>query len=95
VVRSRSAPAPAGRPGDAPLEPGQEAAFEALRTWRTEKARAAGKPAYTVFADSTLRELARRLPADEAGLRRVHGVGPAKLDAYGEELLALLDRLRG
>jgi DNA helicase-2/ATP-dependent DNA helicase PcrA len=76
------------------LDPAAEAAFERLRAWRTETARVAGKPAYTVFADSTLRELARRLPTDETGLRAVSGIGPAKLDAYGDALLALMEELR-
>jgi DNA helicase-2/ATP-dependent DNA helicase PcrA len=92
VVTSRSAPATAR--AEPALDPGAEVAFERLRAWRTEKARAAGKPAYTVFADATLRELARRLPADEAGLRQISGIGPAKLDNYGDELLALLADLR-
>jgi DNA helicase-2/ATP-dependent DNA helicase PcrA len=93
VVTSRSAPSAAARAEPA-LDAAAEAAFERLRTWRTDKARAAGKPAYTVFADATLRELARRLPSDETGLRQVSGIGPAKLDAYGDELLALLAELR-
>jgi DNA helicase-2/ATP-dependent DNA helicase PcrA len=67
-------------------------AFERLRAWRAE--RAAGKPAYTVFADRTLREIAARLPTTEVALRSITGVGPAKLDAYGDELLALCADLR-
>lgn len=72
--------------------PGHEAAFERLRAWRATKA--VGKPAYTVFADATLRVLAATLPVDEAGLRAVKGVGPTKLELYGEELLALTSELR-
>jgi DNA helicase-2/ATP-dependent DNA helicase PcrA len=95
VVASRPAPgAVPATPGVASLDPAAEAAFERLRAWRTERARAAGKPAYTIFADATLRELARRLPSDEGGLRAVSGIGPAKLDAYGDELLALLADIR-
>jgi superfamily II DNA helicase RecQ len=71
---------------------GADAAFERLRTWRSTKA--AGKPAYTVFADATLRDLANMLPATEAELARVKGVGPTKLQLYGDELLGLLDELR-
>ena len=91
VVSPRSAPV---APKAVPLDPAHEAAFERLRTWRSEKAKAGGKPAFTVFSDATLRELATQLPADETALRRVHGVGPAKLDAYGDELLELLAELR-
>jgi DNA helicase-2/ATP-dependent DNA helicase PcrA len=93
LVTSKSAPTSGSADGP-PLTPEQEAVFERLRTWRTDKAKAAGKPAYTVFADATLRDLARRMPTDESGLRRVHGVGPAKLDAYGDELLKLLAELQ-
>jgi DNA helicase-2/ATP-dependent DNA helicase PcrA len=93
VVTSRGAPSPAART-EPTLDAAAEAVFERLRAWRTDKARAAGKPAYTVFADATLRELARRLPTDETGLRQISGIGPAKLDAYGDELLALLTELR-
>lgn len=101
-ARPSAAGAPAGRStrpaaataAAAPvaLDAEGEATFERLRTWRAGKA--AGKPAFTVFSDATLRELAATLPATEAELRRVKGVGPSKLEAYGEELLALLDELR-
>jgi len=68
--------------------PAHAAAFDALRAWRATKA--AGKPAYTVFADATLRALAVTMPTDEVALRAVKGVGPTKLELYGDELLALL-----
>jgi superfamily II DNA helicase RecQ len=71
---------------------GYEAAFEALREWR--KQAADGKPAYTVLPDATLRLLAVRLPETEAHLAAVHGIGPAKLDQYGDQLLALLATFR-
>jgi DNA helicase-2/ATP-dependent DNA helicase PcrA len=69
-----------------------EAAFERLRAWRTAKA--SGKPAYTVFSDATLRDLANALPATEAELAGVKGVGPTKLQLYGDELLGLLEEVR-
>nr|MBA2283722.1 HRDC domain-containing protein [Acidimicrobiia bacterium] len=72
--------------------PAYEVAFERLRAWRAQKA--IGKPAYTVFSDASLREVAARLPTDEVGLRAISGVGPAKLDAYGNDLLALTSELR-
>ena len=49
-----------------------------------------GKPAYTVFDDKTLAGIATSLPADLAELARVKGVGPAKLDQYGDDILALV-----
>ena len=78
-------PRPSSRP--------PKAVFERLRDLATDKARAAGKPAYTVFTDATLRDLAKRMPADETGLRAVTGIGPSKLEQYGDELLALLAEL--
>jgi DNA helicase-2/ATP-dependent DNA helicase PcrA len=67
-------------------------AFERFRAWRT--LRANGKPAYTVLSDETLRALAMGLPADEASLARVKGIGPMKLEAFGEELLELMADMR-
>ena len=61
-----------------------------LRAWRSERARADGVPAYVVLHDATLRELAACKPRSTAELAAVKGVGPAKLDRYGNELLAVL-----
>ncbi len=64
--------------------------FERLRDWRRATSMAEGVPAYVVFADRTLRELAQRNPADTQALGQVSGIGPAKLTRYGDELLRLL-----
>lgn len=65
--------------------------FAALKAWRQRTAAAHGRlPAYCVYTDRTLRDLARRLPVDAAALGRVHGVGPAKLARYGAETLAIV-----
>jgi DNA helicase-2/ATP-dependent DNA helicase PcrA len=69
-------------------------AAERLRTWRSERARSSGKPAYTVFDDKTLRALAAALPTSEAALAAVPGIGPVKLEAYGPELTAMFEELR-
>ncbi len=69
-------------------------AAERLRTWRAERARSSGKPAYTVFDDKTLRALAAALPTSESGLLAIPGIGPVKLDAYGPELTAMFEELR-
>ena len=65
-------------------------AFGALRKWRLERAKADGIPAFVVFHDSTLAEIARRTPQSLPELASISGVGPAKLDRYGEEVLAHL-----
>ncbi|MGH9120256.1 MAG: HRDC domain-containing protein, partial [Acidimicrobiales bacterium] len=68
--------------------------WERLRAWRSERARAAGKPAFVVFDDKTLRLVAASLPTDEAGLLAISGIGPVKLEAYGDDLIAIADQLR-
>jgi len=65
-------------------------AFQALKTWRRERAMADGVPAYVVFHDSTLAEIATRRPQTRFELAEVAGVGPAKLERYGGELIDLL-----
>ena len=68
-----------------------EALFERLREWRSRTAAEAKMPAYVVFTDATLVEIAETAPPDLRRLAGVPGVGPAKLDKYGEQVLALLD----
>ena len=64
--------------------------FEALRGLRTRLALAASLPAYIVFSDATLCDLARRRPTDERLLRDVHGIGQQKATTYGADVLALI-----
>ncbi len=66
--------------------------FEALKAWRTETARAAGMPAYVVFGNATLETIARRCPSSRRELAQVKGVGPKKLEQYGEALLEIVRR---
>ena len=78
------APEPAARPEpDGPV-------VTALKAWRRERAKGDGVPAYVVFHDKTLHEIARRLPGTRGELAAIPGIGPAKLDRYGDELLAAL-----
>jgi DNA helicase-2/ATP-dependent DNA helicase PcrA len=65
-------------------------AVQALREWRLARARADEVPAYVVFNDRTLAELVARTPQTIAELAAVPGIGPAKLERYGSELLAQL-----
>ncbi|MBD5380436.1 DNA helicase RecQ [Clavibacter sepedonicus] len=64
--------------------------FEELRAWRSEQAKEQGVPAYVVFADVTLREVATVRPQDLGQLAGITGVGQKKLDTYGEGLLAVV-----
>jgi DNA helicase II / ATP-dependent DNA helicase PcrA len=75
---------------DAGTRPPDTPAHAALRKWRLERARADGVPAYVVMHDATLAVLVERRPASRAELAGVPGIGPAKLDRYGDDLLAAL-----
>ena len=66
------------------------ALFQALRAWRLQVAREHGVPAYTVFHDSTLEEIARRRPGSTEELSEVSGVGAIKLERYGAAVLDLV-----
>jgi len=67
---------------DAPL-------FEQLKEWRRKRAQADGVPAYVVFHDRTLVEIAERRPRDRGDLASISGIGPAKLERYAEEVLLM------
>jgi DNA helicase-2/ATP-dependent DNA helicase PcrA len=71
----------------------QTPTVQALREWRLTRARTDEVPAYVVFNDRTLAELAAREPRTLAELAAVPGIGPAKLERYGAELLARLAEL--
>ena len=64
--------------------------FDALRAARREIAAQSGVPPYVVFHDSTLREIAAAKPRDLSELAKIQGVGAAKLERYGEAMLAVL-----
>jgi ATP-dependent DNA helicase RecQ len=71
----------------------EDALFEELRALRRHIADREGVPAYVVFHDSTLREIAELRPTTAQGLLEVSGVGERKLERYGAEFLALLHSL--
>jgi len=64
--------------------------FETLRQWRADTAREQGVPAYVILHDKALRELAEMRPTTRGHLAMVSGIGAAKIEHYGEELLALI-----
>jgi DNA helicase-2/ATP-dependent DNA helicase PcrA len=73
----------------------EAAVLAALRGWRRERAATDGVPAFLVAHDRTLADVARRRPRDRVALRACHGIGPARLDRYGDELLAVLRSREG
>ena len=64
--------------------------FQALRAWRSDTAREQGVPAYVILHDKTLRELAEVRPGSHGMLASITGMGSAKIEHYGEELLELI-----
>jgi len=69
-----------------------QALFERLRDWRVEAARRHGVPAYVIFHDATLREIARARPSSLDALRAISGVGARKLEAYGADIVGLVEQ---
>ena len=69
------------------LAPEAASRFEVLRAWRAAEAKEQGVPAYVVFHDATLREIATGRPTTLAGLSTMSGVGEAKLEKYGDKIL--------
>ncbi|MCP3856143.1 MAG: ATP-dependent DNA helicase UvrD2 [Actinomycetia bacterium] len=63
----------------------------ALKAWRSERARTEAKPAYVFFNDRTLDELVDQRPTTLKELGRIHGIGPRKLEDWGDELLSVID----
>jgi DNA helicase-2/ATP-dependent DNA helicase PcrA len=82
-LQPRQAPARREADPDDPL-------FAALKAWRLERARADEVPAYVVFHNSTLAEIAGRRPQSLSELAAVPGVGPTKLERFGGDVLAVL-----
>jgi ATP-dependent DNA helicase RecQ len=72
------------------LSPENQPIFEKLRTWRAATAKEQGVPAYVIFHDATLRQIATDQPTTLAELGKVNGVGENKLAKYGEQILATL-----
>lgn len=72
------------------LDEAQRTVFEALRTWRLELARVTEIPPFIIFNDRTLVELAKQQPRNNAELMAVPGIGDAKAERYGKEVLAVI-----
>src|SRR6185295_5036732 len=83
------------KPAPIPLDPAGVQRFAALKTWRAEVAREHNLPAYVVFHDATLAEMARSQPDSLEALARISGVGAKKLEAYGREILRVLEPMDG
>ncbi|WP_374480159.1 DNA helicase RecQ [Zoogloea sp.] len=98
TLRIDTAPAKKGRKGDTsrklrdwPEATGEEAVLlDRLRAWRATTAKERNVPAYVIFHDATLRDIAHQRPDSIEELGTISGVGDRKLEAYGEDILELL-----
>jgi ATP-dependent DNA helicase RecQ len=81
-----------GKSPSSPIElpPEAEPVFEKLRAWRATVAKEQGMPAYVIFHDATLRQIAASPPSTLAGLAAINGVGETKLARYGQQILEVL-----
>ena len=73
--------------GAGPYDP---ALYEALRRWRLQVAHETNVPAYIVFYNRTLEEIARRRPGNSGELLQINGIGPVKLAKYGRAVLEVV-----
>ncbi|MEA3214822.1 MAG: ATP-dependent helicase UvrD/PcrA [Acidimicrobiia bacterium] len=89
----RPSPAKPGAKAPAQLDAEGDTLRTALKAWRSERARRDGVPAYVVFHDETLDLIAAARPRNAVALSRLKGIGPAKLDRYGDEVLAVVDEV--
>jgi ATP-dependent DNA helicase RecQ len=100
-LRQYQKPVKAKRAGGAPakgyiemdLSRAEQQIFEKLRWWRVETARSHNVPAYVIFVDATLREIAKAKPTSLDALRGVSGVGEKKLASYGDEIVAMITEM--
>jgi DNA helicase-2/ATP-dependent DNA helicase PcrA len=91
--RVAAGPGPSPRERAPKVDPADRSPLSnALRAWRTARARADAVAPFIVFHDSTIEAIAARRPRSIAELRRVPGVGPMKLDRYGEEIIGVVVR---
>ncbi|SCE65700.1 ATP-dependent DNA helicase RecQ [Micromonospora matsumotoense] len=90
VASTRSAKPRGAATVVAELDPAAGSLFERLRAWRGATAKEQGVPAYVIFHDATLRQIATDSPTSLAELSRISGVGENKLAKYGESILTVL-----
>jgi DNA helicase II / ATP-dependent DNA helicase PcrA len=101
LVRSARAVPGITRPGSAipgiktsgpTMSSEDEALFEAFRGWRSARAKADKVPPYIIMSDQTLKAICAKKPTSLVLLSRVAGIGPTKLENYGDELIAIVQR---
>jgi DNA helicase-2/ATP-dependent DNA helicase PcrA len=90
VFGAEPGPKAASKEGAAKLEGDERELFDALKTWRKERAGKDSVPAYVVFHDAVLVDIVKRRPAKLRDLATIPGIGSAKLERYGPDVLTVL-----
>jgi ATP-dependent DNA helicase RecQ len=72
------------------LDPAAQSRFQALKAWRAEVARAHNLPAYVIFHDTTLAQIAQKVPQSHHELLEISGMGSKKMQAYADEVLRVV-----
>jgi ATP-dependent DNA helicase RecQ len=91
-VKQKRSSAPKGYE-ETSLDGDEQRLFDRLRSWRMGAAREHGVPAYVIFNDATLREIAKVRPSTLGEMRGISGVGEKKLVSYGDEIVRLIAEL--
>ena len=73
----------------------QKLIFERLKDWRKEKGKELGMPAYIIFSNGQLVELAKRLPQTYEAMKFINGIGDKKVKSFGKEVLDILRTFEG
>ena len=76
--------------GRAAVAPADEPLVDALKAWRRDRAKADGVPSYVVLHDTHLAGIAAERPTSLVRLARCPGIGPTKLERYGDEIIAVV-----
>jgi len=76
------------------LTPEERQRYEHLRKWRNGRATKDGRPPYLLLTNQQVLEVARRDPSNAAELAQIEGIGHARLDTWGDDILATLASLR-
>jgi ATP-dependent DNA helicase RecQ len=91
-VEKKAAREARGKSPAAQLDADAQVLFEQLRAWRGDTAKEHGVPAYVIFHDATLAEIAHLCPQSEPQLRQISGIGTRKLESHGAAILLLCQR---
>ncbi|MGY6502249.1 MAG: ATP-dependent helicase [Acidimicrobiales bacterium] len=90
LVASGARPSRSRRGPAAELDPADAEVFEALRAWRSTKAKAVSVPAYVIFSDATLVAIASAKPRSRRDLVSLPGIGPVKAERHGPDVLDVI-----